>query len=140
MNTIFLHIFRQQWKWKKIIENFPASVLFSGNAASFFPSSGKLLFKEILISPQRKLNLELIMVSISRRKAVNKIILFPIDIISDSTSQNEGFFKKVRLHYPGKLLSPAGISKKTRKNWLRIVAERLLYIKWLHLNLNNGFN
>ena len=61
-----------------MVENFPASVLFWGNAASFFPSSGELLFKEILILAQRKLSLELIMVSISRKKAVNKIILFPI--------------------------------------------------------------
>ena len=50
------------------------------------------------------------MVSISRTKAVNKIILFSIDINSDSTSQNEGFVKKIRFHYAGKLLSPAGIS------------------------------
>ena len=51
------------------------------------------------------------MVSISRKRAVNKIILFPIDINSDSTSQNEGFVKKIRFHYAGKLLSPAGIYK-----------------------------
>ena len=50
------------------------------------------------------------MVSISRKKAVNKIILFPIGINSDSTSQNEGFVKKIRFRYAGKLLSPAGIS------------------------------
>ena len=93
-----------------MVKNFPASVLFSGNAATFFPSSGKLLFKEILISAQRKLSLELIMVSISREKAVNKIILFPIDTNSDSTSQNEEFVKKICFHYAGKLLSPAGIS------------------------------
>ena len=96
-----------------MVKNFPASVLFSGNSASFFPSSRKLLFKEIiLISAQRKLSLELIIVFISRKKAVNKIILLPIDINSDSTSQNEGFVKKIRFHYAGKLLSPAGISKK----------------------------
>ena len=97
-----------------MVENFPASVLFSGNAASFFffPSSGKILFKEMLISTQRELSLELIMVSISRKKAVNKIILFPITINSDSTGKNEGFVKKIRFHYAGKLLSPAGISKK----------------------------
>ena len=98
-----------------MIENFPASVLFTGNAASFFPCRGKLLFKEILISAQRKLSLELIMVSISRKKAVNKIIPFPIDINSDSTSQNKEFIKKIRFHYAGKLLSPAGISKKNVK-------------------------
>ena len=69
-----------------MVENFPTSVLFSGNPASFFPSSGKLFFKEILISTQRKRSLELIMVSISRKKTVNEIILFPIDINSDSTS------------------------------------------------------
>ena len=91
-----------------MVENFPASVLFSWNAAIFFPSNGKLLFKEILISAQRKLNLELIMVSISRKKAVNKIILLPVDINFESTSQNEGFAKKIRF----RLLSPAGISKK----------------------------
>ena len=85
---------------------------FRGTLLVFFPFSGKLLFKEILISAQRKLRLELIMVSISRKKAVNKIILFPIDINSDSTSQNEGFVKKRRFHYAGKLFSPAGISKK----------------------------
>ena len=83
-----------------------------GTLLVFFPSRGKLLFKEILISGQRKLSLELIMVSISRTKAVNKIILFPIDINSDSTSQNEGSAKKIRFHYAGKLLSPAEISKK----------------------------
>ena len=67
------------------------------------------------------------MVSKSRKKAVNKRILFPIDRNSDSTSQNEGFVKKIRFHYAEKLLSPGGLSKKTRK-------------KWLHLNLNNGFH
>ena len=66
----------------------------------------------MLTSAQRKPNLELIMVSISRTKALNKIILFPIDINSDSTSQTEGFVKKIRFHYGGKLLSHAGISKK----------------------------
>ena len=40
------------------------------------------------------------------------MMLFPIDTNSDSTSQNEGFVKKIRFHYAGKLLSPAGISKK----------------------------
>ena len=70
------------------------------------------MFKEIVIFAQRKRSLELIMVSISRKKAVNKIILFPIDINSDSTSMNEGFIKKIRFHYAGKLLSPAGMSKK----------------------------
>ena len=58
------------------------------------------MFKGTLTSAQRKLSLELIMVS----------ILLPIDINSDSTSQNEGFVKKIRFHYAGKLLSPAGIS------------------------------
>ena len=56
------------------------------------------------------------MVSPSRRKALNKRILFPIDRNSDSTSQNEGFVKKIRFHYAGKLLSPTGLSKQTRKN------------------------
>ena len=55
------------------------------------------------------------MVSLSRKKAVNKRIMFPIDRNSDSNSQNEGFVKKIRFHYVEKLLSPAGISKKTRK-------------------------
>ena len=52
------------------------------------------------------------MVSISRKKAVSKVMLFPIDINSDFTSQNEGFVKKIRLHYAGKLLSPAGMYEK----------------------------
>ena len=60
------------------------------------------MFKGTLTSARRKLSLELIMVS----------ILLPVDINSDSTSQNEGFVKKIRFHYAGKLLSPAGISKK----------------------------
>ena len=80
------------------------------------------------------------MVSTNRKKAANKIILFPIDRNSDSTSQNEGFVKKIRFHYAEKLLSPAGISKKIRKKWLPIVGERFLYKKWLHINLNNGFH
>ena len=53
------------------------------------------------------------MVFTSRKKAANKRILFPIDRNSDCTSQNEGFAKKIRFHYAEKLLSPAGISKKS---------------------------
>ena len=52
------------------------------------------------------------MVSTSRKKAVNKRTLFSINKNSDSTSQNEGFVKKIRFHYAGKLLSSAEISKK----------------------------
>ena len=63
------------------------------------------------------------MVSTSRKKVVNKKILFPIDRNSDSTSQNEGFIQKIHFHYAQKLLSPAGISKKTCKKWLPIVAS-----------------
>ena len=80
------------------------------------------------------------MVSTSRKKTVNKRILSPIDRNSDSTSNNEGFIIKIRFHFPEKLLSPAGISKKIRKKWLPIVGGRLLYKKWLHLNLSNGFH
>ena len=69
------------------------------------------------------------MFSTSREKAVNKRTLFPIGRNSDSTSQNEGFVKKIRFHYAEKLLSPAGISKKTCKNWLPLVGETLLYKK-----------
>ena len=29
---------------------------------------------------------------------------------------------------------------KTRAKWLPLVRERVLYKKWLHLNLNNGFH
>ena len=46
------------------------------------------------------------------KKPVNKIILFPIDRNSYSTSQSERFIKKIRFHYAKKLLSSAGISKK----------------------------
>ena len=73
------------------------------------------------------------MVSTSRKKAVNKRILFPIDRNSDFTSKNEGLVKNMRFHYAEKLLSPGGISKKTRKKWLPIVGERSHYKKWLHL-------
>ena len=52
------------------------------------------------------------MVSTSRKKTVNKRILFLIDRNSDSTSQNEGFVIKIRFHDAEKLLLPAGISKK----------------------------
>ena len=55
------------------------------------------------------------MASTSRKKVVNKIILFPIDKNSDSTSQNEGFVKKIRFHYAEKLLSPAENLKKLVK-------------------------
>ena len=68
------------------------------------------------------------MVSTSRKKYVNKRILFPLDRYSDSTSQNEGFIKNILFHYAEKLLSPAGISKKTCKKWFQI-GERLLYKK-----------
>ena len=63
------------------------------------------------------------MASTNRKKAVNKRILFPIDKNSDSTSQNEGFVKKIRFHYTKNLLSPTEISKKTRKKWFPIVGD-----------------
>ena len=76
-----------------------------------------------------------------KEKAVNKRIRFPIDRSSDSTRQNEGFAKEIRFHHAEKLLLSAEISeKKTRERWFQIVGERLLYKKWLHLNLNNGFH
>ena len=53
------------------------------------------------------------MFSTSRKKAVNKRILFLIDRNYDTTSLNEGFVKKISFHYAEKLLSPAGISKKS---------------------------
>ena len=56
------------------------------------------------------------MASTSRKKAVNKRILFPIDKNSDSTSQNERFVKQIRFHYTKNLLSPTEIFKKHVKN------------------------
>ena len=56
------------------------------------------------------------MVSTSRKKTVNKRIMFLIDRNSVSTSKNEGFVIKIRFHFAEKLLSPAGISKKHVKN------------------------
>ena len=56
------------------------------------------------------------MVSTSRKKFVNKRLLFPIDRHSDPISQNKGFVKEIRFHYTEKLLSAAGISKKLVKN------------------------
>ena len=53
------------------------------------------------------------MVSKRRKKAVNKKIMFLIDKNFDTTSQNKGFVKKIRVHYSKKLLSPAEISKKS---------------------------
>ena len=55
--------------------------------------------------------------------------MLPLDKNSDSTSRNKGFVKKIRLHYVEKLLSPAEISKKTRRKWFPIVGERLFYEK-----------
>ena len=77
------------------------------------------------------------MVSTSRKKVVNKRVLFPIDRNSDSTSQNERFLKKIHFDYAENLISPTGITIKTLKKWLPMVRERLLYKKW---NVNNGFN
>ena len=85
-------------------------------------------------------DLELIMVSTSRKKAVNKRILFPIDGNSYSTAQYEGFVIKIRFHFAEKLHSQARVSKKTRKKSFPILGERLLYKKWLYLDLNNGFH
>ena len=44
-----------------------------------------------------------------RKKAVNKVILFPLNKNSDSTSRNEELVKKIRFHDAEKLLSPAEI-------------------------------
>ena len=55
--------------------------------------------------------LELIMVSTSTKKVVNKRTLFSLDRKFDSTSQNKGLIKKIRSHHAEKLLSPVEISK-----------------------------
>ena len=65
------------------------------------------------------------MPSTSRKKAVNKRLLLPIDKNSDSTSQNKGILKKIRFLYAEKLLSSAEISKKTFEKWFQIVGERV---------------
>ena len=65
------------------------SLHFTESPVSIFPSSGKVLFKEIVIFGFWKRILDLIVTSTSRKKAVNKIILFPIERNSDY--QNEGF-------------------------------------------------
>ena len=70
-----------------------------------------------------------------QKKAVKKRMLFPLDKNSDSTSLNEGFVQKIGFHYAEKL--PSGIFKVMRGKWFPIVGEKLLYKKWLHLNLNN---
>ena len=64
------------------------SLHFTEFPVSFFPSRGKVLFKEIVIFGFWKRILDLIVTSTSRKKAVNKIILFPIERNSDY--QNEG--------------------------------------------------
>ena len=73
-----------------------------------------------------------------QKKSVNKAILFPINKKFDSTSQNEGLVKKI---YP--LREKAAFTGrniyKTRKKWLPILGERLLYKEWLRINFNNGF-
>ena len=68
------------------------------------------------------------MVSTSRKKAVNKRILFPIDRNSDSTSEIEGFIKNIRFHYSEKLLSPAGIFKKTSKKWFPLARKSVTLV------------
>ena len=47
-----------------------------------------------------------------KKKAIKERKLFPINRNFDSTSQNEEFIEIMRFHYPKKLLSPGGISKK----------------------------
>ena len=46
------------------------------------------------------------------KKAIKEGKLFSINRNFDSTSQNEEFIEIIRFHYPEKLLSPGGISKK----------------------------
>ena len=58
------------------------------------------------------------MASTSRKKAVNKRILFPIEKRSDSTNQNEAFVKKICFHYAKKLLAPTEVSKKNTQKML----------------------
>ena len=58
------------------------------------------------------------MFSTSSKKAVHKRILFPQDKNSDSTSQNEGFVKKIRFRYVEML--PSGISIVTRRKWFPV--------------------
>ena len=104
---------------------------FSKTSAIFFPSSGNAFFNKIVHFGQWKRILELIMASTSRKKTVNKRILFPLDKNSDSTSQNVGFLRKIRFHHAENMLSPAGISEKklqkivsnSRREWLKNMAS-----------------
>ena len=80
-----------------MVENIPASVLFSGNTASFFPSSGNPW--EIIVQGNpyfrpKETEFRANNGFHKQKKAVNKMILFSIDINSDSNSQNEGFVQK----------------------------------------------
>ena len=85
-------------------------------------------------------NLELIMISKSIKKVVNKVKLFPTDRNSDSINQNEGFVKNMRFNFAKKLLSPAETSFKENKKLLPIRGESLLHKSLLQLRLNNVFH
>ena len=92
-----------------IVQNIFFLSIFRRQLQDFFPSSGNVFFKEILISAQLKRILEL-------KKAVNKKILFPIDKNSDSTSQNQGFVKKISFHYAESCYHRQKYLKKLVKN------------------------
>ena len=71
-----------------------------------------------------------------KKKRKKKRILFPLNKNSDSTSQNEGFVKlRQKTTFTGR-----NIYIKMHRKWFPILGERLLYKKWLHLNLNSGFH
>ena len=111
--------------------------------ASFFPSSGKLFFKEIIIFGQWKRSLGLIMVSTRRKKAVYKRILFPIDRNSYSTSQKSVTSSRKNdfvISLDRKATSiRISIWKKLNKT-LSSSKNKIFFLKhWPPSNCNNGF-
>ena len=79
------------------------------------------------------------MVSISRKKVVNKIILFPLDIILIPPARMKDSLKMYVSTTPESCFHLQEYLKNMQKLASNSRREVTLQ-KWLHLNLNDGFN
>ena len=123
----------------RLVETVFFSPFFFQTSASFFPSSGKVFFNEIVHFGLQKRILELIIVSTSRKKVGIKEYCFHQTKIMTAVAKMKASSKRYVSITRKSCLHRQEYLKKNC-NWFPIVEEMLLYKIWLHLNLHNGFH
>ena len=84
----------------------------------------------------------------SETPASDSFFFYPLETMFQENTQFQlipparmkDYLKEYVSTKPKNCFAGRDIFKKTGRKWFPIVGERLLYKKWLYLNLNNGFH